>query len=55
MSDCSFFQLHVGGKIDLGSFARFVTKPKSNDAAGHTAAQQSHGCGVSKRVRFHPV
>ena len=53
MSERSFFQLHVGMKIDLGGLSRFVAEPKSNDAEIHAAAQQRHGRRMPKRVRFH--
>jgi len=49
MSECSFFQLHGGGKIDLGGFARFVAEPKSDDAEVYVAAQQCHGCRMPTR------
>ena len=53
MGEGPFFQLHVSMKIHLSCLARFVAKPKSNDAEVYATVQQRHGRRVSQRVRFH--
>ena len=39
MRERSFFQLHVGMKIDLGGFGRFVAEPKRYYAEVHAAME----------------
>jgi hypothetical protein len=53
MGKRSFFQLHVGMKIYLSGFDRFVAEPKSYYAEVHAAVEQRHCRCMPKRVRSH--
>ena len=43
----------IGVKVHLSRLCRFMTEPQSDHGEIHAPTQQSHGRGVTKRVRCH--